>query len=111
MKDFQKIRWTLLSLLVVTMIMSQSYCCDGQRIGEECEDSSDCGDRLVCMASSCSFCVVDDDCEGIELCQMQSDGQTQCKAPALFETFDWKDGLTSVIMFIAAMLAAGGGGR
>ena len=69
--------------------------------------------RVVCSVDGrCAYCRNDADCSSAELRCFTADspgGHNTCEHKRLFDHFDSADALSSLFIFVAAFLAAGGG--
>eukprot|EP00499_Haloplacidia_sp_CaronLabIsolate_P008909 CAMPEP_0196783922 /NCGR_PEP_ID=MMETSP1104-20130614/15426_1 /TAXON_ID=33652 /ORGANISM="Cafeteria sp., Strain Caron Lab Isolate" /LENGTH=217 /DNA_ID=CAMNT_0042154191 /DNA_START=68 /DNA_END=718 /DNA_ORIENTATION=- len=84
--------------------------------GTGCDQSkaaqADCAGGLVCLNSTCAPCRSDSDCEGGYVCKFDSSASPEaylCKRYSMFEDMRFGDVAATVLSFLGAMLAAGGG--
>lgn len=88
-----------------------------ENVGDSC-DSGDihfeiCGSQgLACVNDTCGQCVSDASCPDLYVCKPNDDFNPParlCERYAMFEEFRFGDAAASVLTFMGAMLAAGGG--
>ena len=95
-------------LILTNMTPVRAYVGD---IGESCDEISqlqDCID-LTCINSTCQICTTDEECQrgddtGYQVCK-----DNECRTKQIFVDFLWQDSVTTCLIFVCGMLAAGAG--
>eukprot|EP00762_Andalucia_godoyi_P005627 ANDGO_00518.mRNA.1 hypothetical protein NAEGRDRAFT_81115 len=105
--------------LVIVLAFLVLYCgCSAASgtLGHKCDtvhEAVQCELMYVCLSGHCSKCQTDSQCTDMQpeyICQ--SDGE--CHHKNLFPAFSWRDGVGTLVLFVASLLSAaagvGGGG-